>query len=112
MQEHKIVLTLEAIYDLTDIADYIEMTFGIERADKFQNDIRKQIKDLEILGKVFSKTHIYYRNYSIYKKIFSPSIIFYIVKEPEKEIHILRILREERDWGKVLTKQHQYTYPE
>ena len=85
MQEHKIVLTVEAIYDLADIADYIEMTFGIERADKFQNDMRKQIKDLELLGKVFSKTHIYYRNYSIYKKSFHHPLSFILSKNQKKK---------------------------
>ena len=28
MQEYKIILTWEAIYDVTDIADYIEEEFG------------------------------------------------------------------------------------
>ena len=39
MQERKVILTWEAIYDITDIADYIEAYFGIERADRFQQDI-------------------------------------------------------------------------
>ena len=39
------------------------------------------------------------------------SIIFYVVKEPENEIHILRVLREERDWGRILKEQQEYTYP-
>lgn len=111
MQEHKVILTWESIYDITNITDYIEVEFGKERADRFQNDIQGQLKDLEILAKIFSKTNIYYRNYFIYKKLFSPSIIFYIIKEQEKEIHVLRVLREERDWEKILTEQQEYTYP-
>lgn len=31
MQERKVVLTWEAIYDVTDIADYIEQEFGREQ---------------------------------------------------------------------------------
>lgn len=34
MQEYKIILTWEAIYDVTDIADYIEEEFGQQRADR------------------------------------------------------------------------------
>lgn len=34
------------------------------------------------------------------------------MKEPEDEIHILRVLREERDWKKILEEQQEYTYPE
>jgi len=37
MQERKIILTWEAIYDVTDIADYIERDFGKRRADRFLN---------------------------------------------------------------------------
>ena len=112
MQERKVVLTWEAIYDVTDIADYIEKEFGRERADRFERDIRREIKDISFLGGVFGNTHIYYRAYSIFKKPFPPSIIFYVVKEPENEIHILRVLREERDWGRILKEKQEYTYPE
>lgn len=112
MQEHKVILTWEAIYDLTDIADYIERDFGKNRADRFEKEIRQQIKDIGYMGGIYGNTYIYYRSYSIFKKIFSPSIIFYIIKEPENEIHILRVLREERDWKNILKGQKDYTYPE
>ena len=36
MQEYKIILTWEAIYDATDIADYIEEENGQQHADRFQ----------------------------------------------------------------------------
>ena len=45
MQEYKIILTWEAIYDVTDIADYIEEEFGQQRADRFQSDLKEQIYD-------------------------------------------------------------------
>ena len=111
MQERKVILTWEAIYDITDIADYIEAYFGVERANRFQQDIQKQMLSLETVGGVFGRTHIKYRSYAIYKKPFPPSIIFYIVKDPEKEVHILRVLREERDWETILLKDQEYTYP-
>ena len=43
--------------------------------------------------------------------VFSPSLIFYVVKEIEREIHILRILRNERDWENILKSTDNYTYP-
>ena len=97
---------------MTDIADYIEKEFGREQADRFERDIRQELKDISFLGGIFGNTHIYYRSYSIFKKPFPPSIIFYVVKVPENEIHILRVLREERDWGRILKEQQEYTYPE
>ena len=111
MQERKVVLTWEAIYDVTDIADYIEQEFGRERADLFERDIRQEIREIGSLGGIFGNTHIYYRTYTVFKKPFPPSIIFYVVKEPENEIHILRVLRQERDWEKILKTQQKYTYP-
>lgn len=112
MQERKVILTWEAVHDVADIADYIELEFGRERADRFEKDIKKEFMSISFLGGVFGNTHIYYRSYSIFKKSFSPSIIFYVVKEPEKEIHILRVLREERNWNKILKEIQEYTYPE
>lgn len=112
MQDYKVILTWEAIYDVADIADYIEMNFGINRADRFQNDIETELNSLSYMGNVLPKTYLLYRKYVIYKKLFSPSIIFYIVKEKQKEVHVLRILRESRDWEKILSRQQEYTYPE
>lgn len=37
---NKVILTWEAIYDVTDIADYIELEFGRPRADRFQYEIK------------------------------------------------------------------------
>lgn len=110
MPEYKIVLTWEAIYDITDIVDYIEAEFGQKRADKFQEDIKAEISKLAYMGDIFLKTQIFYRGYSIHKKPFPPSIIFYIVKEGE--VHILRVLREERNWEQMLAKNLEYRYPD
>lgn len=73
MQEYEVVLTWEAIYDVTDIADYIEAEFGQGRADRFQEDIKKEME--------------------------------------KQEVHVLRVLREERNWQNILEKTKSYTYP-
>lgn len=109
MPKRNTLLTREAIYDIADIAEYIEADFGIDRADEFQNDIKKQISMLGSMNIIFGRTQIYYRNYVIHKKPFPPAIIFYVIKE--QEVHILRVLREERDWESVLRKEQKYTYP-
>ena len=44
MPKRNTVLTWEAIYDVTDIADYIESEFSAERADKFQEEIKEQFR--------------------------------------------------------------------
>lgn len=111
MQEYEVILTWEAIYDVTDIADYIEAEFGQDRADRFQEDIKKEMEKLGYIGGGFPKTRILYRNYTIHKKPFPPSIIFYILIEKKQEVHVLRVLREERNWQNILKKTKSYTYP-
>ncbi len=69
------------------------------------------MKKLGYMGNVFPKTQILYRNYSIHKKLFPPSIIFYVFMEEKQEVHILRVLREERDWQRILNDTQNYTYP-
>lgn len=110
MPEYKVILTWEAIYDVTDIADYIEADFGEEQADKFQVAIREEMSKLEYMGNMFLKTQIFYRGYSIHKKPFPPSIIFYALME--EEVHILRVLREEQNWERILAEKEEYTYPD
>ena len=98
--------------NVTDISDYIEAEFSKSRADRFQDEIQAQMKKLGYMSLAFPKTHILYRNYYIHKKPFPPSIIFYVCMEQTHEIHVLRVLREDRDWIQVLQQTPNYTYPE
>ena len=70
---YRVILTWEAMYDITEIAEYIEVQFGKERADRFQEDIRSQIKSLEFLGGISGKTSISIKNLYVYKKLFLPT---------------------------------------
>lgn len=109
-QKRKVILTWEAIYDIADIVGYIEVNFGKERADRFQFDIHNKINALSYTGEAFGKTRLFYRKYGIYKRPFPPSVIFYVIKIPENEVHVLRVLRQECDWEKILYQEQSYTY--
>lgn len=108
---YSVVMTMEATYDVADMADYIEVNFGMERAEVFQQDIYNKIKDLRYTGGTGSSTYLFYQGYLIYKKPFPPSIIFYILDELRREVHVLRVLREESNWSAVLKQHRKYTYP-
>ncbi len=112
MQDYKILLTWEAIRDIADVAEYIEIRFGCIHADRFQDNLQKELSKLGYMGGIFFNTQILYQGYAIHKKPFPPSIIFYIRKESLKEIHILRILRNERNWKAILSNNPFYTYPD
>ena len=100
MPDYNIILTHEAIQDITDIAEYIEIRFGTACADRFQNRLQKELSQLGYMGGIFYNTQILYKGYAIHKK---PSIIFYTINESQNEIHILRILRSERNWKRILS---------
>lgn len=102
---------MEAIYDIADLTKYVEDNFDIITADKFQNRLKNELYKLSYVAGIYGKTNICYQNYQIYKKPFSPSIIFYIIKELEREIHVIRILREEKNWMAVLRNITEYKYP-
>lgn len=56
MQKYKVIVTWEAIYDIAEIADYIEARFGIARADRFQEEIKERLDKLKIVGGILGKT--------------------------------------------------------
>ena len=103
----KVLLTIEAIYDVADIVDYIEEEFGEERALQFELDIHQRFDRLG--DYVHAETGIRYNGLPIRKDVFAPSLIFFVVVDDT--IHVLRVLREERDWREVLRRKQRYDYP-
>lgn len=110
MHEFEVIWSRESIYDVADKADYIELSFGRERADSFIEEIDREGSLLGNNYKIYSGTGIYYRKKLILKKVFSPSILFYFVDEKEKKVYIIRVLRHERNWQKILRESLFYTF--
>ena len=79
MHDYNVVWSRESIYDAADIADYIELRFGRERADRFSDDIDRECSTLGRDYGLYTGTGIYYRNRLILKKVFAPSIIVLMV---------------------------------
>ncbi len=110
MDEYEVLWSQESIYDAADIEDYIAAEFGEKRADQFHNDIDYEVGRLGTTHKLYTGTGIYYRGFLIFKKPFSPSIVFYIVDDSLKRVYVLRILRHERDWQTMLKETLFYTF--
>ena len=110
MHDYDVVWSREAIYDVADIADYIELRFGRERADRFDYAIDVEGKALGRDFRMYTGTGIYYRKKLILKKLFDPSIIFYFVDDASKTVFIIRVLRHERNWQKILREEISYTF--
>lgn len=110
MYNFTVELSREAIYDVADISDYIEQSFGLERANRFIDEIDLEIAALGTDYKMYSGTGIFYRKKMILKKLFSPSIIFYFVDEAKEIVYVIRILRHEQNWQKILRENISYTF--
>lgn len=110
MHDYEVIWSRESVYDVADIADYIELRFVRERADRFNDDIDKEGKALGSDFRMYTGTGIYYRKKLILKKMFDPSIIFYFVDETEQKVYIIRVLRHERNWQKILREGICYTF--
>lgn len=85
MSDYNVVWSREAIYDVADIADYIELRFGKERADRFNAEIDAEGEALGHNFRMYTGTGIYYRKKLILKKLFDPSILFYFVDDLNQE---------------------------
>ena len=112
MQERKVILTWEAIYDIADAEIWIYDNFGESQQFKYRNRIKQELEQLQYQADILAKTDLEYRGYQIYKRPFSPAIIFYVIIEDV--VHVLRILREEENWSLYFrnNENYEYTYPE
>lgn len=110
MDEYAVVWSRESIYDVADIADYIELRFGLERADQFNDEIDDEGVALGRNFRLYTGTGIYYRKKLILKKVFTPSIMFYFVDHDDRTVYIIRVLRHERNWQKILRETISYTF--
>ena len=97
MHDYEVIWSRESIYDVADIADYIEQRFGKDRADRFNDEIDEECEVLSSDYRLCTGTGIRYRGKLILKKVFDPSIIFYFVDDNVKKVYIIRILRHERN---------------
>lgn len=59
MPDYKIVLAWESIYDVAEIAEYIEDKFSQEKADEFQENIQREFCKITTNAKLYQKTYIY-----------------------------------------------------
>ncbi len=110
MREYDVFWSRESIYDVADIADYIEFRFDQDRADRFNDDIDREVQKLGRDHKLYTGTGIYYRQKLILKKVFGPSVIFYFVDDDQQAVFVIRVLRHERNWQKIIREGISYQF--
>ncbi len=102
---YKLSETLEAIEDVTRTAEYlIENLKNKTAALKFLDQYKKEIKRLELFPFGYRGVGFEYRGYEIRIKPFDTYNLFFIVDVVNKEITILRILKDRQNWMALLSE--------
>ena len=109
MRKRRVIVTWEAIYDILDITESIELNFGNRVADNFQAGIYSKIISLGQDADVFRKLDMTYRGWIIRRRIYKKSLIFYVLEE--NEVHVLRVLTSDQKWEAMFEDDVEYTYP-
>ena len=90
MKERKVIVTWEAIYDIVDIAESIELNFGKKVADNFQSEIYSKIISLDRDADIFRKLDMTYRGWTIKRRIYKKSLIFILINCKKVQISKLK----------------------
>ena len=100
--------TNEVQYDIADLASQILIDFGIDDSLSFVDYIFQRCDKLATDHDMYDPTDLIYGGNIIRKLTLSPTLVFYVTLD--YGVHILRALREERDWKVILRTQTKYTY--
>ena len=110
-QQCDLLLTDESLSDVAEISAYIQMSFGKNALSTFVSKWEKQLDFIASNPKGSPCTEHEYRGLVIHVKVFKPSLIFYIHEESVNTVVVLRVLREESDWGSMLDDVDEYHLP-
>lgn len=102
-------MTEEAIDDVYDFERYMHFTLGNPiAASRFEKNIKREINTLVTFPPKHSATGIFYRGYMIHKRVYKSYLLFYIINHDEKEVYLLRILKDLMDWESHLRTVSTY----
>ena len=68
----------------------------------------EQVSTLDRDADIFRKLDMTYRGWTIKRRIYKKSLIFYVVKE--NEVHVLRVLTSNQKWQDLFEDDIEYTY--
>ena len=96
--QYRLRVTREASEDVTGLAGYIARKFAnIDAA-------------LNFLDKYDKEVSFEYRGYEIRIKSFGTYNVFFTVDIAEKQVFVLRVLKDRQDWKTILGSQDKYHF--
>jgi len=104
MDQYEIVYAEEALQDLRDIADYIAIELKEQRIANTQiSRIRKEIRLLSYFPNRYKTVDWEpWASRHMHQLLVDHYVVFYLVCEAAKTVHILRILYGRRDLSNII----------
>ncbi len=108
---YKVVMTQEALEDVSNLAIYMIDTFKNQKAaDDFLDAYDRQVEVLSAFPIGYRGISIEYRSYEIRLKPFDTYNLFFIVDDEMGKIVILRLLKNLQDWKQILRMDTEYHF--
>lgn len=108
---YKVVVTQEALEDISDLAKYIIDTFKNQKAaNDFLDAYNRQVEVLRTFPIGYRGISIEYRGYEIRLKPFDTYNMFFVVDDRMRQIVILRLLKNLQDWKQILRMKTEYHF--
>lgn len=103
---YKIHITRTAERDLIEAADYIEFVlYNPTAADALLDTAEDELRELEFMPEKHSLVNDpVLKSWGIRFTIINNYLAFYVIKEEEGTVYIVRFLYERRDWNAILRK--------
>ncbi len=108
---YNVLVTEEAENDVFELVKYIAINLGnIDASNNLYNSLEKEIHTLGHFPLKHVDTGIRYRGYMIHKKVYQSYLLFYIINNTQKEVYVLRILKDLMNWQRILRKENKYHF--
>lgn len=108
---YKVVVTQEALEDVSNLAKYMIDTFKNQKAaDDFLDAYDKQVEVLGTFPIGYRGISIEYRGYEIRLKPFDTYNMFFVVDDEMGQIVILRLLKNLQNWKQILRMEVEYHF--
>ena len=109
--QYRLRVTREASEDVTGLAGYIARKFAnIDAALNFLDKYDKEVQRLTNFPFGYRVVSFEYRGYEIRIKSFGTYNVFFTVDIAEKQVFVLRVLKDRQDWKTILGSQDKYHF--
>lgn len=109
--QYRVVMTKEALEDVSSLADYIVGTLKNQKAaDDFLDAYDRQVGFLSTFPIGYRGISMEYRGYEIRLKPFDTYNLFFVVDDEIGQIVILRLLKNLQDWNQILRVETEYHF--